>query len=566
MKKILFKINSIFLCIVLFFTFTFKPVKTEAVIAESIAAYSIGSVLWTLLFSLGVTYTAIDLAHDPLFDHNLTLEEQEKLNSMDIDKLLEEYATNGSSAYARDVAKPVITSYINNSSGNNNNDDKENRRKAISRVVAGASAGGFLAYNVLAPLSYIGKNEETDNVDFVKDSISEWLQPMLTCRGITASCYEKYKDFFLNCEEKLNLSSYLNNSDYYVHFYTWNGYKTLRAYNKNIFYTYFDNENFYLYLYCFSSSLPTKEYVSENGINSNLIIAFTYDPSQKDYYIDRFTPYDSTHLYRIDFGNYFTYYSPSSKVFACNPLKNQYYCDTNLLESPDSDVKEFIVPYTYIDGKPIRTTEDLGHIGINIDEGKVLEVPTNDELQEFCSDYETAVQNGYSDTELKTIHDEFVQAHTKIDPDSNTDSDNKTDTDTDTNTNPDAGTNTNPDVGTNTNPDAGTNTNPDTDNESENNSNNNASLDNFVASGVDGLKERFPFCIPFDLIEAFKCFEAEPESPRWVIPFKVKSLNIDEEIVIDLKMFDPLAELCRYLMLLFFIVVLILGTRKLIKN
>lgn len=89
---------------------------------------------------------------------------------------------------------------------------------------------------------------------------------------------------------------------------------------------------------------------------------------------------------------------------------------------------------------------------------------------------------------------------------------------------------------------------------------------NVVVAAPKGITDRFPFCIPFDLIDAFRGLSAEPETPRWEFRFVIPSAGIDIPVVIDLSQFDNVAKLCRILLLLLFIVSLIVGTRKLISN
>lgn len=83
---------------------------------------------------------------------------------------------------------------------------------------------------------------------------------------------------------------------------------------------------------------------------------------------------------------------------------------------------------------------------------------------------------------------------------------------------------------------------------------------------VTGIKDKFPFCVPFDLIDAFKIMSAEPETPRWVFEFPIPMSSEKVEIVIDFSPFNDLAKLLRTLLLLSFIVALIVGTRNLIAH
>lgn len=83
---------------------------------------------------------------------------------------------------------------------------------------------------------------------------------------------------------------------------------------------------------------------------------------------------------------------------------------------------------------------------------------------------------------------------------------------------------------------------------------------------VADLSKFFPFCIPFDLIHLLSVLEAEPETPRWEIPFKIPAYGVDETIVIDLSAFDGVAKIVRLCETILFIFSLILATRGLIKG
>lgn len=81
------------------------------------------------------------------------------------------------------------------------------------------------------------------------------------------------------------------------------------------------------------------------------------------------------------------------------------------------------------------------------------------------------------------------------------------------------------------------------------------------------ITERFPFCIPFDLINAVELLNSSGRSaPRYEFPIKVTIAGIDEKIVVDLSEFDEVAEICRRMELLLFVIGLVLITRDLIKG
>lgn len=76
----------------------------------------------------------------------------------------------------------------------------------------------------------------------------------------------------------------------------------------------------------------------------------------------------------------------------------------------------------------------------------------------------------------------------------------------------------------------------------------------------------FPFCIPFDLIAAFKLLKATPEVPHWEFDWTIPSLNFSHHFVIDLSMFNILFIILNKMLLLSFIVALILLTRTIIRG
>lgn len=88
-------------------------------------------------------------------------------------------------------------------------------------------------------------------------------------------------------------------------------------------------------------------------------------------------------------------------------------------------------------------------------------------------------------------------------------------------------------------------------------------LDDFTTSG---LGSKFPFCIPFDLINCVKMLQATAKAPRWEIPFKFDKIGVNEKIVIDLSKFEPVVKVIRVCELFGFIGFLIVKTRGIIKG
>ena len=75
----------------------------------------------------------------------------------------------------------------------------------------------------------------------------------------------------------------------------------------------------------------------------------------------------------------------------------------------------------------------------------------------------------------------------------------------------------------------------------------------------------FPFCIPFDMIDLYRVFVAEPQAPHWEIPLKSETFNIDYTFVIDFEQFEVLAEIFRTFQIILFILGLCMITSKVIK-
>lgn len=80
------------------------------------------------------------------------------------------------------------------------------------------------------------------------------------------------------------------------------------------------------------------------------------------------------------------------------------------------------------------------------------------------------------------------------------------------------------------------------------------------------IARKFPFCIPWDVVDVFRCLSAEPEAPVFKLNFYIPSMHIDEEVVLDLAPFAPVARTGRTMLLLLLIFGLALSTRSLIRG
>lgn len=78
-------------------------------------------------------------------------------------------------------------------------------------------------------------------------------------------------------------------------------------------------------------------------------------------------------------------------------------------------------------------------------------------------------------------------------------------------------------------------------------------------SPLEGIivSDKFPFCLPWDLMRSVQVLTSSPRVPYWELPIK------GEKIVIDFSMFEPLARIVRFFVVLTFIVSLIILTRRL---
>lgn len=84
----------------------------------------------------------------------------------------------------------------------------------------------------------------------------------------------------------------------------------------------------------------------------------------------------------------------------------------------------------------------------------------------------------------------------------------------------------------------------------------------------DSIKEKFPFCVPFDVAKCLKLFSVTSrEAPKWegVIKYGINGEN-EYKVSIDLKDFEPIAKIVRPLEFIVFLVGLIIITRDLIKG
>ena len=82
------------------------------------------------------------------------------------------------------------------------------------------------------------------------------------------------------------------------------------------------------------------------------------------------------------------------------------------------------------------------------------------------------------------------------------------------------------------------------------------------------ISRKFPFCIPFDFAYLISILAAEPQAPRYVLPFRFDydQFHISYDFVIDLSFLDELASMIRILLDILFCASLMLGTRSIIRG
>lgn len=123
-----------------------------------------------------------------------------------------------------------------------------------------------------------------------------------------------------------------------------------------------------------------------------------------------------------------------------------------------------------------------------------------------------------------------------------------------------------PEPSPNPDPNPEPNPNPDPSNPDNGDGDNSGDSDVDKGSFVRDLRTLFPFCIPFDLIDCIRLFNAEPVTPKIEVPMHFAFVDVDYTWTIDLKDFDGVATVCRSMFLILFIVGLVLITRTLIRG
>lgn len=83
---------------------------------------------------------------------------------------------------------------------------------------------------------------------------------------------------------------------------------------------------------------------------------------------------------------------------------------------------------------------------------------------------------------------------------------------------------------------------------------------------ADAMSQKFPTCIPWDLISIFSVMTVATRSnpaPVFEFPFQFERLGINETVTLDMAMFEPVSNICRTILSLLFVLLLIQLTIKL---
>lgn len=77
------------------------------------------------------------------------------------------------------------------------------------------------------------------------------------------------------------------------------------------------------------------------------------------------------------------------------------------------------------------------------------------------------------------------------------------------------------------------------------------------------FKEKFPFCLPWDVYNLFTGLSAKGEAPSFTIPFKFERLGINYSFKLDMTQFNEIAGIIRFFLSAMFVIALIMLSRKL---
>lgn len=119
------------------------------------------------------------------------------------------------------------------------------------------------------------------------------------------------------------------------------------------------------------------------------------------------------------------------------------------------------------------------------------------------------------------------------------------------------------DPGTNPNPGTGTDPKPGTDPDPGGDPDPDIDLDeNDYKVDLRGI---FPFCIPFDFIALLNVLDADPVAPKFNFPVVIPALDYEQNVILDLSIFDDVAKVIRICEKVSFLIFLMFATSKVIR-
>ena len=260
-----------------------------------------------------------------------------------------------------------------------------------------------------------------------------------------------------------------------------------------------------------------------------------------------FIGYVSSGTFSVN-GKYYKYYYYYNSSWLGKNARYNFFC-------PNFNTEEECVSYLkscvengyqkYFNPESVDQSSDLKNDINKDDNGNLIaplpvsnygRIPTSDEITDFYNNIKNLPDDSTEDDRLPYV-DNLISTLTTPDPD--------------------GGTTPDPDGGTTPDPDGGTTPDPDGDSDSDS-----TNKEDYVKD----LRYLFPFCVPFDLVDCFKLFNADPVTPKIEFPIHFGIVEKDYTFVIDLKDFNGVASVCRAMFLITFIWGLILATRHLIRG
>ena len=272
----------------------------------------------------------------------------------------------------------------------------------------------------------------------------------------------------------------------------------------------------------------------DSNVTLDLFLDGTYVGSHSD-----FTGYVSSNTFSANgkhYKYYYYYLSPwldknVTYNFFCPNFNNEEDCVNYLKFCVENGYQKYFNPESIDQSTDLKNDinkDDNGNLIAPLPVSNYGRIPTSDEITDFYNNIKNLPDDSTEDDRLPYV-DNLISTLTTPDPDGDSDSD----------------------------PDGGTTPDPDGDSDSDS-----TNKEDYLKD----LRYLFPFCVPFDLVDCFKLFNADPVTPKVEFPIHFGIVEKDYTFVIDLKDFNGVASVCRAMFLITFIWGLILATRHLIRG